>query len=293
MADISLTELGVGEIDQNSNLVESQERLRDQIIESVAKDGLLTSSAQIKEGGKPLHSSDLMDSVRPLTLGGVLVFRMGQKGVEVVNRNESLSKPTYAFPYEVKIKLGNIEGIRPLELGYEQEVKKDVVEDYFINLGLYQGMSSVLPVVAERANELGSETAEQMPEILEERFANSFLVVTPLDKIENVEDISGEVSVRGNIKPDQFSAILIPESLYDKVAPRFAERGIRTIRVAAKKVKLFQGHFYKEGGKALTVPDYEREVRELLRDSEIPLFLHGVRLPTREDVNSDVAIQST
>jgi len=38
-------------------------------------------------------------------------------------------------------------------------------------------------------------------------------------------------------------------------------------------------------GDILTIPDYETEIKKILQEQNKPLWIHGVRLPTQEDLD--------
>lgn len=141
------------------------------------------------------------------------------------------------------------------------------------------GPYSVLPVIAEREHEYVGKAKELPVEQVEDRFAQSVLIVAPLVAMSQEEFEPSnlkDVRFRGIIMPDKFS-IVLPKDTKQEL-----EGGIKGTNDAIRTV----GYIKKENpyGRSYVVPDYESATREMLEETGEPLFLHGVRLPTNEDV---------
>lgn len=256
-------------VKETKSIPEQQKDLRQKIIRSIVKQGILSGKDLMARGIIPQSSADSLDSAWLLQTYGSMVLRKDQRGVEWSHPKR------YTYP-RVEVDIGNS---RKVIVAYDEE--EGNIEDQFINWALYLDISSVLPVIAERDNEKIRETSQLPAEILRDRLANSILVLVPSDKIEINVLNKYEVGAKSSIPSNKFLAVITPEHLAAEVKQLFSETKIPVLAVSNRKSKLFEKEI------ELTVPDYESEVRRWLSSSPVPLFLHGVRLPTESDVEPD------
>ncbi len=196
----------------------------------------------------------------------------------------------------------------------------DTPKDFFSNLEhiLYLRGISVLPVMAERQGgrffqsndhvrhaygyssspmtmEKGEKTA--IIKALEPRVSSSFIIVINetmealIEKSrrflftsakERFESLERLVQLKEKkILPDRFSYLIFPKALWDE----YQNQGIKIgndfqVRIAKRSVQrtLFEGKLQ------LAVPDYESAILEILKKRGEPIWVHGVRLPTEEDI---------
>lgn len=245
---------------------------RKQIINSVANKGITTPSSRDQNLGSTDHS--VADSQRHKYIYGVVVVASNSTGVTIEKTTPNQQQKYYTVECPV--------GSKKVKFSYELDsLKNQKVEDISISSALYSGTSSVFPVLLERPNEDKNESYNQPGDVINDRTNNSFLIICIAEKL-NLEGIGGrEAFIRGNILPNQFLAILSPKSVLKEVLAGFSGSQIPVIEVGEKQV-LFPD---RREQSQITVPDYESEVKKWLEVSGVPLFLHGVRLPTKEDVN--------
>jgi hypothetical protein len=259
------------QVKEKQSTHESQRGLRRKIIESIIQEGILSGKDLMDKGIVPQSSSDSLDSNWPFQVYGALVLRKDQEGVD-------WSHPEgYSYP-RVKVDVGDS---GQTTVAYDK--KKGKIEEQYINWALYEGISSVFPVIAERNDERTNETAQLPTEVLENRLANSLLIITPFNTIKVNTLDKYEVWAKSPVASNNFLAVLTPEPLAAEVIQLFQGTKIPVISVSSRKAKLFDGE------RELTVPDYESEVRKRLKASPRPLFLHGVRLPTESDIKANQA----
>lgn len=158
---------------------------------------------------------------------------------------------------------------------------------------LYWNAYSILPVISERlglkswyiAGRWQSLSEEEISNI-EKRFTSAFLVVCDENRIPLEEDSA-------LISPENFLCVIFPRVIYDPLSPDtkaiIAESGadIEVVRGFIKREipdsSIFPNYSPPDPPKFI-VPNYEKALRRMRRESEVGLWVHGVRLPTEEDV---------
>jgi len=284
----------------NSLKAEKGQRLRSaEIVASIADKGLLTAEERQKAGVKEFRSSITFEESRSRGLEGAMVARFGQKGIKVVNLNRD---PQELFsrlkngddlkndhPYYVRVSVPGDKRYINMDWAEKDDVNGQEFTDKLIYRGLY-GNNSVFTILAER--EWHSEwsehslTRDEPTEILEDRFRNSLLVVVRTDSVDNWVLPDTNVIAKKRIESAKFLEVVIPKDLSDDIARLFEEKGVKVTRVGYKDVVIFKDNSANPPERVLEVPDYEGRVLELVQRSDVPLYLHGVRLPTKEDILS-------
>ncbi|MDO8620727.1 MAG: hypothetical protein Q7R31_00360 [Candidatus Levybacteria bacterium] len=177
---------------------------------------------------------------------------------------------------------------------------------------LYLRNISVLPVMTERPSYRLKEPdpIDQLPawsqeevdkngakEILEARISSSFLIVIneTMDELmkksshflftsrkERFEGLETIGKPKEHIVPsDRFSYLIFPQTVWANYQNQKiqTDRNIRTRLVAQSiKRKLLTRTL------SLSVPDYESALLEILNERKEPIWIHGVRLPTEDDI---------
>lgn len=180
---------------------------------------------------------------------------------------------------------------------------------------LYQRGVSVLPVMAERPGVrhnsdpvnlaysfhdvpwAGEEEEERVRQVLESRISSSFLVVvnetmeelyrksrrflfsSAKERFEELENIGRLKESR--ISPDRFSYLVFPEEVFDEYKGK--EEFLNEFKIKVIKSKIKRDLFQRK--MKLTIPDYESALLEILEERKEPIWVHGVRLPNKEDVS--------
>ena len=150
-----------------------------------------------------------------------------------------------------------------------------------VEQSLYKTSNSILTVIAERQGEstddvdLYNATNEQKRKI-EDRVASSMLVV-----YEGQEGDENYARTDENLGPDKIKYVLLPKAIADSIPEGQLASSGAGIRVVDGKIKrsLYDGE-------AITMPDYEGEIKKLLVEENKPLWIHGVRLPTEADISN-------
>ena len=88
-----------------------------------------------------------------------------------------------------------------------------------------------------------------------------------------------EYGLRSPVLPDAFKSVLISESLHDALAQGLWQTNTKVVPVSSKEELVWNFAM-----RTLRVPDYETEIRRLVAKERKSLFIHGVRLPTPEDL---------
>ena len=145
---------------------------------------------------------------------------------------------------------------------------------------LYASAVGVMAVICERNDPNDflnvprsylSPVTQQQKDLLERRMAASFMVVCD----ENVEHKVGP------IPSSDFLYILIPKPICDEY------RNVRPNALSSNKVVIVESVIKRQVDVrpiTLMVPNYEGVLRRLLSERGKPLWVHGVRLPTEEDL---------
>lgn len=156
-----------------------------------------------------------------------------------------------------------------------------------IKQALYMTDNSILSVTAERQGESSGDTflyraRKNQKQVIEGRLASSMLVV--------YEGSSGDSYLtrkEEDLGADRIICILLPKSMADNFQQTELEEMGVDIRVVDRKVKRRLFH-----GDKLKIPDYEGEIKRLLEEQNKPLWIHGVRLPTQEDLKGESVVAS-
>lgn len=262
--------------------IELQQSRRAAILKSIATIGLMSSKNLIEKQHKPFHSGDSVIAERDLR--GVFVAGEGQPGIKA----DADWRETYTGSGKRSRSIHYLwakgESDKKVDTVVEQfDREADLsVGDVFINRALYDDVSSVFPVLLERPNEDNIETGELPKEVMEDRVSNSILVVARLSDVSFGTLDSWEVFVDITIPPKKFFVVLAPQELLNDTQNAFAGSGISVEGVGERNAKIFTSEpvGFEKGNIEIQVPDYETIIREQLAKSEVPLFLHGVRLPT-------------
>lgn len=166
----------------------------------------------------------------------------------------------------------------------------------FINLipgALYWGGNSILPVIAERQGETFPYRIDPATqELIEKRIASSFLVVCRSADLEPFQkDESGEF-VKDRVSSKDFSVLVFPLTFANELEGLFSTS---TLGIGKPRIKIVEGVVTKKliftppptsptfslDGR---VPDYESSLMDVLKELGGPIWVHGVRLPTKEDL---------
>ncbi len=259
------------DLSSDPNSLRKQESIR--IVNSILTKGLLSTEAQKSSGDSPFRSALNLDSS---DLGWVFGCWVMPPSQEVREEGRGTTNATYYAEVAGTSRRFNV------QIGDGEKLARGVVED-----ALYGDFSkySVLPVIAERAFEHIEETRRFIPkEELENRFAHSLLVVIPLSDLEDEIDVShdelkfGQVGLKSSVLPSKFSAILMGEQVGAEFAQGSHAAGIPVKAVGSVSREMRERQFM--------VPDYESEIMKMLKEMDAPLFIHGVRLPTRQDMET-------
>lgn len=148
-----------------------------------------------------------------------------------------------------------------------------------ISSGLYETGFSVLPVLMERQGELEyvphlrlnpHHLTETDQRILERRVASSLIVIAERQQ---------RGAIDGGVYPKSFIALIFPEKIWDDYHANMQRETDLIIKVVRETVirDVFEAF-------SLRVPDYESVLMSLLKKLKQPVWIHGVRLPTEEDL---------
>lgn len=151
---------------------------------------------------------------------------------------------------------------------------------------LYAGARSILPVMMERDFDrlgLGKvELSDDEKSAIGRRMQSSFLVVYPI----NTRKMAGpETMSEAELQPDLIKYVIFPEDVY-KQYKGVTKREIGPHKIVGNVVKnIYRTGIYAKPD-SLTVPDYEKALEEIANEITQPVWVHGVRLPTEEDIRS-------
>ena len=150
---------------------------------------------------------------------------------------------------------------------------------------LYFGPNSILPVIAERRNypywgwvDYKWSDYDVLDSIVSQRTKSSFLVVCDLDDFETI-------FVMGKVLPNKFLYLVFPKNIiseFNQITNEGASTSVLTKIVDQEIEADMFGHFGLQ--KIIKVPDYEGAILEILEERAKPIWVHGVRLPTEEDL---------
>lgn len=263
---------GGGEIESR------RDEKRREILTSIAEKGLLPAR-EVAATMNPATSEDSLAAEATNMVSGTLVF--SEKQNLQIEKASSVADYVDGKPVEqIRLKMAytgkNITMYLPKS---EQNIDNGIID-----IALYYSDSSVFPVVCERGYERKYETAEQLPTVLEERVQNSILIVAEMSEVPSFSSKGNEVYLQ-KLTPDKFK-VLIPQSFFEKTKGIFESRGISVVSVPLVEKQVYKGRYQEGviGGVKVDLPDFETQLRKMTSNSQSPLFIHGVRLPTKEDM---------
>lgn len=241
------------------------------IVGSVFTEGVLLPADQVTRGRRPLRSMDNFPYIC-----GAFVFPPGQvfeKNDQPDSDFQHLKTEINGYPYYGSMP-SNVKKINEYLL---QEV-------LYGSSGIRQLAYKLLPVLVERDNE---DYTEWTANLAQRRMMNSILVVIPSSQI-NAEDIvrydeelekPDDIRLGKSLSPEAIKAIIVPEGLQGDLEGLLGdERIVKFVGNRRREVlaPVIRGE--------LVVPDYEKGLLEVMEEIGEPVFIHGVRLPTEEDV---------
>lgn len=162
---------------------------------------------------------------------------------------------------------------------------------------LYRDAWSVFPVIAERGNQDCYPVFKISDGELEERFRRSavaIIPVTPEVKLIITEEnyfvdqqgkkrvVGRKYGLKSPVPVDLIDTFLVPAILDKELAAELPPTQISLVQVDQREERLF----WRREDRILRVPDYETGVRQQLAWHKKPLFIHGIRLPTDDDISS-------
>ncbi len=228
-------------------------------------------------------------------ISGAVIFKERDLGIEL-RRDITVSTKCL---YTISTPSGQIESkdsyttrVEDLTNPTNTEAEVATIQDAMIDGVLYGeayygGMHSILPVMGERRDEhMANYTRHLNDAILRRRFANTILIVANIDQVgvSSTDEINQtEYRLRGrSVTPDKFLVVLVPEELADIVKSIKEQLGSSiNIKIVGKKKAVVPIAHCKS---VIEVPDYEDALRELVEQSQVPLFVHGVRLLDETDI---------
>lgn len=177
--------------------------------------------------------------------------------------------------------------------------------DFLIDLdnSLYTDERSIFPVMIERRNDFSGlemfydqldTLYQQYPRmtahergVAEQRMSASFLVVYRTSNLPGLMENSGMVEAYGveetGLAPDVIAYLVFPKGIFDEYqrSNLAKDKIVIPTKIISKSIKkklmwLKQNTF--------RVPDYESTLRTIVDEIGEPIWVHGVRLPTQEDV---------
>jgi hypothetical protein len=250
------------------NGFEKQESARSQILKSIAQNGLLPENKSVESGASPQLTSGDTPSNQNLSryLYGALVYNDNNPNIRIEGDEVAFYHPNIRG----KTIRTTLTQINPsAELSIEEQV---------INHALYEGLSAVFPVLGERQREGLESKIDKDPMEFQRRLQSSIVCITNTSLVGDRIIVQGsEALIKQGIPPEQIICVLAPESIFEEVNKAFRSDG-KTIVIPVPLIKHRFSHF------DLEVPNYESRIIQLRAVSPSPLFIHGVRLPTLEDV---------
>lgn len=257
---------------QVSHVEEVRKQRARNIVRSVLTKGLLSTNSQQREGIDSVKSYISQEDHISGRLIIPLTASFADAHVASVHKTESRETLT--------VEVNGFKHEEWLSQGSHREVGERLLQNVLYGDNDFASpLYAVLPVLAERKE---GTTLHVANERLEDRVLNSVLVVVPSNQIK-LEDYANngapDVQLVHSVKA---GTILIPEGLKEDLGESVKEFGgqIRFVDNVKKTI------FNHPTGNEITVPDYEGALRSLLEETNEPLYVHGVRLPTIEDVTS-------
>lgn len=171
------------------------------------------------------------------------------------------------------VPFGRVEGclFRPSSHYRNLNVARTHISD-----SLYAGAYSIFPVLAERPPHMREDLKLTSPNNLgatfAKRMASSFLVVCKSvgDTMSKSED---------ELLPHHFAYLVFPEAVWQEYSKKENSLGI-PVKIVSKAMDRRAEVIRR----LLTIPDYESAILDILEEVNHPIWVHGVRLPTDDDV---------
>lgn len=253
---------------------------RDKIFQSLAINGLVSEYAQIASGNRPLASAEIFNGeLNDTPSRGISVVIVGGEKTKGIYSTTTEPIPGY-MRRDVHYSIGNYESYFPQE-------RDETVEDTCIRYGLYDGNASVFPVIIERNYEEMNDSYSKPIKTLNDRMQNSILIVCRSSEltIRSMGAIDWELVAESPVLTDKFLVILTPHRFKNQLRKHFPRSKLPIFGVGNRKAMLFPNESNSISDNIqVTVPDYEKQIRKLIRKNKSPLLIHGVRLPTHEDI---------
>jgi len=145
---------------------------------------------------------------------------------------------------------------------------------------LYAGGDSILPVMIEREREhkVYIDLSPDEKGLLTRRVCSVVLIVC---KVPYYHD-NKRIITNGIMPTEKFSYLLFPDTIWQETQPYLNLEKIKEVPVRVIKKEITR----MVSRNKLRVPDFEGELLEILKNSRTSLWVHGVRLPTEEDVTT-------
>lgn len=194
-------------------------------------------------------------------------------------------KPSRALREEGIRHLASVDRV-PMELvvGRIISSSSELRDQSSLDLHLYGSSRSIFPVLVEREHERELFWTNQWLnqngfELAERRMAASFLIVCRAGALSEDRYSTGRT-----VSPTLFAYIVLPEAISNEhLGPEADKHGsgvtIKIVRRTIKRVIKLDGEEH-----LLIVPDYEKSLIEILDELYNKAWVHGVRLPTEEDI---------
>jgi hypothetical protein len=157
---------------------------------------------------------------------------------------------------------------------------------------------SVLRVLWERQGEEYQTTKDLPREVLEDRMGSSFVVVAPFEGVRAARSSNpiDEEAWLWNLPPDAMGALLVPEKVLETSRVLFDSSHVPVVPVGNTTEIFSKASAIPRQGEVppiYTVPNYREAIQDIFAPgSGAPftttgdIFVHGVRLPTRDDINA-------
>lgn len=216
-------------------------------------------------------------------------IKLSKRIVTSVARNGLVSSDTFGYEGEQMLTSTTPVAVRPGIIHmHTLRTPEDVDKHLYRRI-----LTSVFPVMFERPREPVPETHNLPDDILADRAKNTLLVVATDPSLENIihetrvkfyNPATGTIEERGEVQESKtdsplstslLSHFLLPDELHQELLlddPRVRTVGYITHEVVGSP------------GRSLVVPDYEAELRQIMAATGTPVYIHGVRLPTVDDM---------
>lgn len=206
--------------------------------------------------------------------------------------------PVYSFDQRSGSAIPRMQSGDSFRFLSDREAKLPVqkLKQLMLDETLHRGNSSVFGVIIERAGESIDRLGSLPIEVLQRRALNSLLVIVPVERVVRTSDMPRdklEYPVQPPVEVRKFLRIVIPTSLAETINPIIDEIDLSRelvswVNMAERTLYLprvtdASGFPHTEVPVVVTVPDYYGYLVNQLHSGK-PLFVHGVRLPTEDDL---------